>query len=336
MTVGGASEASAPLLFGLQAARPFAERIAAAMSLGLAEHEERAFEHGEHKSRPLVEVARRNCFVIQSLAGDAEISANDRLVQLLFFIACLRDQGAASITAVAPYLAYARKERRTKPRDPVNSRYVAQLFESVGTDRMITFETHNLAAFENAFRTCCAVHVSSARLMAEHVAASVRGIPVSVVSPDPGGMKRAQLFRSALEAQLDTKIPKAILDKHRSMGAVTGSIFAGDVDNRVAIVVDDLVSGGTTILKAAEACRKHGATRVIAVSAHGLFVDGAPKLFGAEGPDEIIVTDSVAAAEGVARSQPERVTMIGAAPLFAEVINALHSGRSVSDLLHFD
>jgi ribose-phosphate pyrophosphokinase len=90
--------------------------------------------------------------VTQSLHGGPALSANDKLCRLLFFIGALKDAGAASVTAVVPYLCYARKDRRTKPNDPVTTRYVAGLFESVGTDAIMTLEVHNPAAFENAFR----------------------------------------------------------------------------------------------------------------------------------------------------------------------------------------
>ena len=120
---------SGPQLFGLNATRGFAEQIAARLGTDLAPHEEREFEDGEHKARPLVSVRGRDAYVIQCLHGGAGQSVNDRLVRLLLFLATLKDDGAARVTAVIPYLAYARKERQTKARDPVATRTLARLIE---------------------------------------------------------------------------------------------------------------------------------------------------------------------------------------------------------------
>ena len=96
----------------------------------------------------MISVRGKNVFVVQSLYGDHRQSGNDKLCRLLFFIGALKDAAAARVTAVVPYLAYARKDRKTKPRDPVTTRYVAALFEAVGTDTVMTLDVHNLAAFQ--------------------------------------------------------------------------------------------------------------------------------------------------------------------------------------------
>ncbi|MDD9725996.1 ribose-phosphate pyrophosphokinase-like domain-containing protein [Roseovarius sp. SK2] len=145
-------------------------RVAAAGGYAVAAHEERDFQGGEHKSRPLVSVRGRDVFVLHSLHGDGVASANDKLVRLLFFLATCREHGAARITAIVPYLAYSRKDRQTKPQDPVSSRYVAQLLEAVGVELVMTFEVHNLAAFQNAFR-CRTVHLATQDFFAAHIAA---------------------------------------------------------------------------------------------------------------------------------------------------------------------
>src|ERR1019366_8766802 len=124
---------------------------------------------GEHKARPLHDVRGHDAFVLHSLHGDPTQSANDKLCRLLFFCGALKDAGAAQVTAVTPYLCYQRKDRRTKPRDPIITRYVAALFEAMRIDRVVTLEVHNLAAFENAFR-CPTWHIESAPLLAAHFA----------------------------------------------------------------------------------------------------------------------------------------------------------------------
>ena len=125
-------------LFAVEGTRDFGERVAQHLDLILGTHEERPFEDGEHKIRPLAEVRRQDVFVIHSLYGDAEQSPNDKLCRLLFFIGALKDAGAERVTAVVPYLCYARKDRRTQPRDPVTTKYVARLFEACGADAVMT------------------------------------------------------------------------------------------------------------------------------------------------------------------------------------------------------
>ena len=135
-------------------------------------------------------------------------SAADKLCRLLFFIGALKDAGAARVTAVTPYLCYARKDRRTKARDPVTTRYLAKLFESVGTDMIVTLDVHNPSAFENAFR-CRTITATAAPLFVDY-AKLLADRPLAVISPDTGGAKRAELFREALEEARGEPIGKGL------------------------------------------------------------------------------------------------------------------------------
>src|SRR5512142_719701 len=174
-------------VFALAASKDLGGAISTALGQPLAAHEERDFEDGEHKTRPLDSVRGRDVYVIQSLHGGPSASANDKLIRLLFFIGALKDAGAARVTAVAPYLCYARKDRRTKPNDPVATRYVAGLFESVGTDAVVTLEVHNPAAFENAFR-CRTAALTATPLFVDYLARQ-SDQRLCVVTPDAGGSK---------------------------------------------------------------------------------------------------------------------------------------------------
>src|SRR6266849_2163512 len=278
-------------LFALQATAELGKGIAEALGQPLAAHEERDFEDGEHKARPLENVRDADVYVLQSLHGGPTESANDKLCRLLFFIGALKDAGAARVTAVEPYLCYARKDRRTKPGDPVTTRYVASLFEAVGADAIVTLEVHNPAAFENAFR-CQAVTLTAVPLFVDY-AKALRRESLCVVSPDPGGVKRAELFREALEAAVGKPVGRGFADKHRSAGVVTGDLFVGDVGGATALMVDDLISTGGTLLRAARAARKAGATRVIAFVTHGLFMPGAAEVIADPAIERIVVTDTV-------------------------------------------
>jgi len=187
-------------IFALNGSEYLGHTVAGALGIALDPHEERDFEDGEHKARPLVSVRGEDVYVLHSLAGGGDASINDRLLKLLFFLATCRENGAARTTAVVPYLAYARKDRQTKARDPLTTRYVAQLFEAVGTDRIVALEVHNIAAFQNAFR-CETVHLDARRLFVPIIKRLAAGLPITILSPDGGGVKRAQLLKESLEAE---------------------------------------------------------------------------------------------------------------------------------------
>jgi ribose-phosphate pyrophosphokinase len=319
-------------LFALKATSELGNGIAEALAQPLASHEERDFEDGEHKTRPLDAVRDCDVCVVQSTHGGPAESANDKLCRLLFFIGALKDAGAARVTALVPYLAYARKDRRTKPNDPVTTRYLGQIFEAVGTDIVVTLEVHNPAAFENAFR-CRTVALTTTPLFVGY-AKAFADERLCVVSPDPGGVKRAELFRETLEAEIGKPVGKGFADKHRSAGIVTGDLFVGDAEGATALIVDDLISTGGTLLRAATAARKAGAKKVIALVTHGLFMPGAAQVIADPAIDRFVVTDSVppfrldAAARG-------KIDTLRVAPLLAETIRRLHEGRALTDLLVF-
>lgn len=321
------------MLFALDATADLGRAMASCLGCELSAHEERSFEDGEHKVRPLDTVRGADVYVVQSLHSGPNESANDKLCRLLFFIGSIKDAGAASVTAVVPYLCYARKDRRTKPNDPVTTRYVAGMFESVGTDCIVTLEVHNPVAFENAFR-CRAVALTGTPLFVGYVRA-LKEEAFSVVSPDTGGAKRAELFREALEASIGRPVGKAFADKHRSAGVVSGDLFVGDVAGTTALVIDDLISTGGTLLRAARAARTAGARRVIALVTHGLFMAGAAEAIADPAIDRLVVADAVPPfrlPDGPARS---KVDVLPAAPLLAEAVRRLQAGEALSDLYVF-
>lgn len=321
-----------PVLFVLEASRAFGERVSSRLGLPLAAHEERGFEDGEHKTRPLVNVRGRDVYVIHSLYGDERQSGNDKLCRLLFFIGALKDAAAARVTAVVPYLAYARKDRKSQPRDPVTTRYVAAMFEAVGADAVMTMDVHNLAAYQNAFR-CRAEHLEANSLFVAHFAPLLQAGDIVVVSPDAGGIKRAEQFRQRLGQRLDKPVGAAFAEKHRSKGIVSGDLLVGDVMGKQAVIIDDLISTGTTLARTAKACRERGAVKVFAAASHGLFMKGADAALADNALDGIVVTDTVPPfrlPEGAAK---DKLTVLDSTAMFAEAIRRLHDGGSIVELL---
>jgi ribose-phosphate pyrophosphokinase len=319
-------------LFALDASRDFGEKVGQALGVVLNAHEEREFEDGEHKSRPLVNVRGTDVDVLQSLYSDGHSGVNDKLCRLLFFIGALKDASAQQVTAVIPYLAYARKDRKTQPRDPVTTRYVAQLFEAVGVDRVVTLDVHNLAAFQNAFR-CRTDHLEARPLFIRYLAPLLGNEDLAVVSPDVGGIKRAEQFRQSLSRALERPIAAAFMEKQRAKGVVSGEAIVGDVQDKVAVIVDDLISTGTTLLRAVKACRRLGARQVYAVASHGVFMGEANRVLADEDLEKVIVTDTLPPI----RLDPElvrsKLIVLEAAALFAQAIERIHSGGSIVELL---
>jgi len=312
-------------LFTLAGTTDYAKRVAAQLEAPLYPIEERSFEDGEHKIRPLVPVEGNDAYVIHALHGDETQTVNDKLCRLLFLIATLKDHGASRVTAVLPYLCYARKDRRTQLYDPVTSRYVAALFEAMGADRVLATEVHNVAAFENAFR-CPTRHVETAELFAAHFAPLAKSDKIVVVSPDAGGVKRVEQFRRALERRSAQSIDNAFVEKYRSGGVVTGGALVGRVDGKTAIILDDLISTGGTLLRAARACRAAGARQVFAAAAHGLFTGGAAALFESKEIDGLVIADTVPP-PSLPPPARERLTVLDSTALVAAAIGQARGER---------
>jgi len=319
-------------IFAPDSSRDFVEKVGAHLGVSLSAHEEREFEDGEHKIRPLVNARGKDVFVIQSLYSDERLSVNDKLCRLLFFLGALRDASAERVTAVVPYLCYARKDRKSKPRDPVTTRYVACLFETMGADRLVTMDVHNLAAFQNAFRIC-ADHLEARKLFVDYFAPLVDRDDVVVVSPDAGGVKRAEDFRQSLSRALGRDVSNAFMEKYRSEGVVSGQAVIGEVDGKVAIIIDDLISSGTTLARAAESLRARGAKTVYAAATHGVFSEKADQVLSNPALEKIVITDTIPPFRLDADFTRNKVTIVDAAKLFAEAIERIHSGGSIVDLL---
>jgi ribose-phosphate pyrophosphokinase len=322
-------------LFALEDTKGFGALVGKEMAEPLQPHEERIFEDGERKLRPLVSVRGADVYVVQSLHDGPKSSVHDKLCHLAFFLGALKESGAAHLTAAIPYLCYARKDRRTKPRDPVTTRYVAAMLEAVGVDRIVALDVHNVAAFENAFRVET-VHLEMRKAFVERIIAFFRDDKrraIVVISPDAGGAKRAEALRQSLEGKLDRAVGMGFLEKYRSAGVTSGELLVGNVEGKTAIIVDDLVSSGGTLARAARACKAARADAVLAVASHGLFVGQAAKSLAEAPIDCLFVSDSISPLRVDVAPARRRIELVSAAPLFAEAIGRLHGGGSVSELL---
>ncbi len=319
------------LLFALNTSVAFGEKVAAHLNIPLAQHEEREFEDGEHKIRPLENVRGRDVFVIHSLFSEPGQSVNDKICRLLFFIGALRDASAGRLTIVVPYFAYARKDRKTKSRDPVTMKYMAQMLEAAGAEHLLTMDIHNLAAFQNAFRIPVD-HLEARVIFISYLAGMVGNEKLVVVSPDVGGFKRMEKFCESLSVFLGNDINRAFLEKRRSEGKVSGEVLVGDVQGRVAIIIDDIVSSGTTLNRAIHALQQHGAQKIFAAASHGIFVGKAAEFLAQQGLEKLFITDSIPPFRLAHNLIQEKITVVSVSALFAEAIRRIHEGNSVSEL----
>ena len=311
-------------VFALGASREYGERVSRHLELALSPIEERPFEDGEHKTRPLVTVRNHDVYVVQSLYADGLESVNDKLCKLLFFIGALKDASANRVTAVVPYLGYARKDQKTQLRDPVTTKYVAAMFEAIGTDKLMTMDVHNLAAMQNAFRRPTE-HLTALDLLAETLSPMLRGQDVAVVSPDIGGAKRAARLRAILSKASGREPTVAFVEKQRGGGVVTGGLLVGDVKNRTVVIVDDLIGSGTTVHLAVQACKQNGARRVVVAATHGLFIGKAAAVVEEPAIEKVLVTDTVPPFRLPASLVDSKLIVLDSARLFADAIYRNHA-----------
>ncbi|MBS0420469.1 MAG: ribose-phosphate pyrophosphokinase [Proteobacteria bacterium] len=281
-----------PLIFAPSESRALGLAASERSGITVAALEEREYSGGEFKLRPLQAVRDRTVFVVQSLAETQKAPIALRLIRLLFLIHGLRDAGASRVIAVIPYLAYARKDRRTKSRDPVYTRYVAQQLEAAGADRIVALDVHNASSIDNAFRIPVD-HLSALPMMAAHYVQHLPHGKIAVVSPDIGGIKRAQLFRELLERKTATEVELVFIEKRRDGEVLSGGTIVGNPEGRAAIVLDDLCASGSTLIKAATALRAAGATSIHATVTHTPLEEGLAALAAADDIAQVVVTDSV-------------------------------------------
>lgn len=315
----------AMLLFSLDSNNGLAQAVSGQLGEPIAPIEVRRFADGEFKVRPLLDPAGADVYVLHALYGDEFASPQDKLCALLFMIGALREHGARRVTAVVPYLAYARKDRLTKAWDPLSLRYVAQLLEAVGLDQLIVLEAHNPDALQNACR-CSLSHLSAYPLFEEAARSEASEGLLAIASPDVGGVRRVQLWREALQLGMNVPIGFAMVDKRRSAGSVwSESLVAGNVEGATVMLYDDLIASGETMVLAARALKHAGASRVVACAAHGLFVAPAADHLMDASIDWVLVADSVPAFRLVAACPLlAKLKCISCAPLLASAIGRSH------------
>lgn len=314
------------MLMSLDGETTLAQGVAERLGEPLVPLEHLTFQDGEHKWRPLEDPRGCDVFVLAALHGDEDASPQDKLVRLLFMLDTLRDHGAWRVTAVLPYLAYARSDVRTQPFDPLATHAVARWLEAAGVDQVIVLEPHQLTAVQNAFR--CPVMSLQAWPVFEAAVGDLASDSqaLAVAAPDHGGVKRALRWRDHLQAQWRRPIGFAMVDKRRSAAGVEGGLgVAGDVQGAHVLLLDDMVASGSTLVQACAALQRAGAATVQAFAAHGLFVGDAPRVLAASPLQDLTVTNSVPAFRLPASAAfRTRLNIVDASPLLSRAIAQVH------------
>ncbi|MGC8485998.1 MAG: ribose-phosphate diphosphokinase, partial [Candidatus Baltobacteraceae bacterium] len=251
---------------------------------------------------------------------------NDALVELLLMIDALRRASAARITAVVPYYGYAKQDKKTKPREPISAKVVANLLKTTGTKRVVTMDLH--AAQIQGFFDIPVDNLMAMPTLCNHLKREgLSDDRIVVVSPDAGGVHRAELFAKRLNASL------AIVFKRRPQPDVSEvTDIVGDVNGKIAVIVDDMISTGGTLAKAAEAIKARGATSVHTVATHGLFADNAIEVLANSVIERVIVTDTIP----ILQPTGEKFVQLSIAQTFADAIGRITTNRSVSELFNGD
>jgi ribose-phosphate pyrophosphokinase len=294
-----------------------AEKIAERLGVSLGEVELKTFANGETYVRYDDSIRGSDAFIIQS--GSPPV--NDHLVELLIMIQAAKLASAKRITAVVPWYPYSRQDKKSRPREPITAKLVADFLEVAGVDRVLTMDLH--AGQIQGFFTVPVDHMTALPLFAQYYRdKGLHGEKVVAVSPDPGRAKMARRFGQMLEADL------AIMNKVRpehDTAEVTEVI--GDVEGKVALLSDDMIVTGGTLVAGAEALKEAGATAVYACATHGLFPGNAFDKISASALTEVAVTDTVPIDK---LSRPDKVVSLSVSKLLAETIYNVFADDSVS------
>ena len=310
-------------IFALNSSAAFGEKLAQELGIVLSKHKEVNFEDGEHEAHSLEPVQNEEVFVVQSLYADNEQTINDKLCRLLFFIGSLKDASAKKVTAVVPYLCYARKDQKSESMGGVTTRYVASLFEAVKTDAVITIDVHSLQSFQNSFRIPTE-NLEAEQLFAQQISSHLENEELVVLSPDIGGIKRAEKFQKTLQTSLGKEVGLAFMEKYRKEARLSGETVVGEVKNKTVVLYDDMISTGKTLAHAAAACERNGANKMVVAATHGLFAADAADILQ-ENIHHVFVANTVPPFRLQGRSLLQKTTVVDITPLFGDAIRRMTS-----------
>ncbi|CCW71486.1 unnamed protein product [Phytomonas sp. Hart1] len=286
------------------------------------------FANGELNIKIIDDVRGDDCFIIQPTAGGDEDDVNTVMMELLLLVHTLKLASARRITAIVPYFAYSRQDRKCEPRVPISASAMAQLLQCVGVDRVVTLDLH-CGQIQGFFRN---IPVDNLLMFPEFANYLFRQswfdkARTVVVSPDAGGVERANVLADRIQASHIV----TILKRRKEAGKVDSMQTVGNVEGYTCIIVDDIVDTAGTLCKACELLKEMHAVRVIACASHGILSDPAcERIMACNALEELVVSDSVSMREKIKKCR--KLTVLTTAPLLAQAVDCLHREASLSSL----
>jgi len=317
--ISAATQKSLILVSG-RAHPQLAEQVASELGTELIPTEARTFANGEIYARFGDSVRGCDAFVLQA----HPYPINDWLMEQLIMVDALKRASAKRITVVAPFFPYARQDKKSRGREPISARLITDLFKAAGADRIMSVDLH--AAQIQGFFDGPVDHLFAMPVLLEHFKKQLDPKTLTVVSPDMGRVRVADIWSDKLGA------PLAIIHKRRDPRVpndVSVHEIVGEVEGRVCLLVDDMIDTGRTIAKAAEALKKAGALGVVVAATHAVFSDPATEVLQAEFIDSVVVTDTLPVPED---KRWDRLTVLPIAPLLARAIREVFEDGSVTSM----
>ncbi|HXW85265.1 MAG TPA: ribose-phosphate pyrophosphokinase [Candidatus Binataceae bacterium] len=299
-----------------------AREVAEHLGVKLGEAEVGRFPDGEVMVEIRENVRGGDCFVVQSTCSPP----NDTLMELLLLMDALRRASAKRITAVIPYMGYARQDRKVAPRVPISAKLVADLITSAGASRVLTIDLH--AGQIQGFFNIPVDNLFAMPVLIGYLRRRLDSKRVTVIAPDAGGVERARAFARRLNSNL------AVINKRRVRASEVAEMqLIGEVKDTVAILVDDSIDTAGTISEAAKVVSEAGASEVIACATHPILSDPACERLARSTISEIIVTNSIPL-RAKAQAELAKMKTMSVGPLIAEAVRRIHNEESVSSLFN--
>ena len=308
------------LLFTGGANESLAEEVAEVMGVSLGNIERSRFANGEIYVRPNESVRGADCFVMQSHCDPM----NDNIMEQLITIDALNRASARRITAVMPFFGYSRQDKKALPREPITARLVGDLFMTAGADRLVSVDLHTgqLQGFiHKPFD-----HLTALPIITDYLQGRVEG-PITVLSPDAGGVKRAERYARFLDATVAFVYKRRDPAHHNVSEALE---MAGSVAGRHVVILDDIIDTAGTVTSAAELVKDQGAISVRIAATHGVFSDPAVDRLKNAPIEEVIVTNTLPVPPQVL--ELDKIQVLSIAPILAEALQAIFMDTSVSDI----
>ena len=305
-------------LFALNSNLPLAEKISERVGIPLGKSSVKRFSDGEIQINIEESIRGAEVFVVQSISDPV----NDTILELLIMIDALRRASASEINVVIPYYGYSRQDRKARSREPLTAKLIATLLEKDRATRILTIDLH--AAQIQGFFDIPVDHLLAAPILASYF--KDRGITdkLVVVSPDHAGVSRARKMAELLGA------PIAIIDnRHPDDDDVVPDSIIGDVQDRIAIVIDDMIDTGTRFDVSAKTLQKAGAAKIYGCATHAIFSQDASEKLQASPLEKVIVTDTI---QIPADKQFEKLVQLSVGPLLGDAIKLVHAQQPVDGL----